>query len=325
MFVESFQNEARKLRNEFEQFVVQFRTELWKYCLYLTRSPWDAEDLSQDTIIKAYSHMSHLYQVVNLKSYLFRIASNLWIDWCRRAQLSEKTSAALEESVLPFSKVDQIDVLDSMETLIRYVPPKQRVVVLLVDVFEFTIRETAEMLSTTEGAIKAALSRARSTLRSVPLRDPTPNVKAKIPSTLVDAYLSAFNERDPDAIAALLNENGVADIVGVSQEYGRDTIRSNSLADWARDPVPMRAVYLELDDTPFVAVYSARDGQDVLETLIRLDEANGQITHTNEYYFCPELLTYVANQLHVQADTHGYFWGSRGANDSGIEPSSGNL
>ncbi|WDL96694.1 sigma-70 family RNA polymerase sigma factor [Alicyclobacillus sp. ALC3] len=310
--MQSLQKGARNLRNEFEELIVQFRPDLWKYCLYLTRSPWDAEDLSQDTIIKAFSHMSHLYQVVNLKSYLFRIASNLWIDWCRRAKRFQQTSAALEESLLPSTEVDQLDVLDSIEVLIRYLPPKQRIAVLLADVFEFRLRETADMLSTTEGAIKAALSRARSTLRSSSLEEPKTAVKMKVPSPLIDAYLRAFNERDPDAIAALLNENAVADIVGVSQEYGRDTIRSNSLADWVRDPVPSRAVYLELDGTSFVAVYSVRDGQDVLETLIRLDETDGLITYTNEYYFCPELLIWVAHLLYVEADTHGYFWGDRG-------------
>lgn len=311
IFVESLRKDSRKLRNEFEQFIVKFRPDLWKYCLHLTRSPWDAEDLSQDTIMKAFSHMSQLYQAVNLKTYLFRIASNLWIDWCRRSRLLEKSHVALEESLLPINEVDHGDVLDSMEMLIRHLPPKQRITVLLVDVFEFSIRETSGMLSTTEGAIKAALSRARSTLRSAPLGEQEPTVKVKVPSPLIDAYLSAFNERDPDAIAALLNENAVADIIGVSQEYGSDIIRNSSLADWARDPVPMRADYLELDETPFIAVYSAQDGKDVLETLIRLVEVGGQITHTNEYYFCPELLTYVANQLHVQADTHGYFWSNR--------------
>jgi RNA polymerase sigma factor (sigma-70 family) len=306
--MESLQKASRELRKEFEKLIVKFRPELWKYCLYLTRSPWDAEDLVQDTIVKAFAHMSHLYQVVNIRAYLFRMASNLWIDWCRRARLEFEDDVLLNMIPAP-EEVDRVDVISSIEDLVRLLPPRQRVVLLLMDVFGFSAKETAEMLSVTEGAVKSTLNRARKTLstNSTSSGSVGSNVE-KVPSAIVNAYLKAFNERDPDAIAALLDENAVANIVGVTQEYGKDTIRKYSLSDWAKDPVQMRATYFERDTSSFIAVFAVESGEEKLDTIIRVTENGERISYIEDYYFCPELLEHIATELNVNARTHGYFW-----------------
>lgn len=305
--MESLQKASRELRKEFERLIVTFRPDLWKYCLYLTRSPWDAEDLAQDTIVKAFAHMSHLYQVVNIRAYLFRMASNLWIDWCRRARLVSGDDLLLNSIPAP-DEVDRVDVIDSIEDLIRLLPPRQRVVLLLMDVFEFSSRETAEMLLVTEGAVKSALHRARRTLNANSSSGSVGSVVEKAPSAIVNAYLKAFNDRDPDGIAALLDENALANLVGVTQEYGKDTIRKNSLSDWAQDPTRMRATYIEWDTTSFIAVFAIHNGAEELGTIIRVRENGERINYLESYYFCPELLQHVATELHKNAQPHGYFW-----------------
>src|SRR5262249_41849020 len=61
------------------------RPELFRYCRYLTHSPWDAEDLVQDAMARAFVTLGCISQALpNPRVWLFRVASNLWIDRTRR-------------------------------------------------------------------------------------------------------------------------------------------------------------------------------------------------------------------------------------------------
>lgn len=61
------------------------RGELYRYCRHLTRSPWDAEDLAQDTMSRAFASLGRLGSAPpNPRAWLFRVASNLWLDQVRR-------------------------------------------------------------------------------------------------------------------------------------------------------------------------------------------------------------------------------------------------
>src|SRR5438270_1373084 len=62
------------------------RSQLYRYCRYLTRSPWDAEDLAQDALARAFVTLARMggQEPTNPRAWLFRIASNLWIDQTRR-------------------------------------------------------------------------------------------------------------------------------------------------------------------------------------------------------------------------------------------------
>ncbi|MCK9907264.1 RNA polymerase sigma factor, partial [Frankia sp. Cpl3] len=73
---------TRQAQNDFLTVIEPHRAALWKYCRYLTGSPWDGEDLFQQTLLKAYAALSQMWQPVVPKTYLFRIASHTWIDHC---------------------------------------------------------------------------------------------------------------------------------------------------------------------------------------------------------------------------------------------------
>ena|SRR5690606_31254446 len=63
------------------------RGELYRYCRHLTQSPWDAEDLVQDTLARAFVTLGQMGDPPpNPRAWLFRVASNLWIDRLRRAR-----------------------------------------------------------------------------------------------------------------------------------------------------------------------------------------------------------------------------------------------
>lgn len=314
--LEALGSPTREVRKAFEENIANYRPVLWRYCLKLTGSPWDAEDLAQETILKAFALVPFYYQEIVPKAYLFRMATNTWIDQCRRARVPLDSIEEIMETISDQHAPDPIEVRSSIEYLITVLPPRQRVVILLSDVFDFTAREVAEMISTTEGAVKAILHRARTTLKKSKMEE----VNRPQDSTLVelehhfivDAYIEAFNKRDVDAIAALLDEGALVDIVGVTHERGRETIRKYSLEHTAQSAESLRAEASMLWGEPVVLVFTRPEQKpEGLSWVIRLETTMESIFGTREYYFCPELLTMAAEELGVPAYTNGYFWISK--------------
>jgi RNA polymerase sigma factor (sigma-70 family) len=305
---------TREARKAFEENIISERPALWRYCLKLTGSPWDAEDLVQETILKAFGFVPFYYQEVIPRAYLFRMATNTWIDQCRKSgfrldSIDDKLEMIADEDV-----ADPMELRSSIEHLIRILPPRQRVVLLLRDVFEFTAREVAEMISVTEGAVKAILHRARTTLRHRSNEDMNPPQVAapnQLHQAMVDAYIDAFIKRDADAIAALLYEDAIVDIVGVTHECGRDTIRKYSLEHTAQDTSWIHAKVAVLWGEPVVLVFSRPEQEPQgLRSVIRLESSEEYIFMIKEYYFCPEILRLAAEELHIPVYPNGYFWTS---------------
>ena len=70
------------------------RPRLYQYCRHLTRSPWDAEDLVQDALARAFATIGTLHEPpLDPRAWLFRIASNLWIDCVRRTEAAPQPGA----------------------------------------------------------------------------------------------------------------------------------------------------------------------------------------------------------------------------------------
>ncbi|WP_168413075.1 sigma-70 family RNA polymerase sigma factor [Bacillus salacetis] len=304
--LENVSTSMRDMKKRFDQLIEPHRPALWQYCRMITRSPWDAEDLVQETLLKAYSALPRIFQPVIPKSYLFRIATNSWLNHQRKQQ-----RIVLEEDTdEPYEDQDPFTIREAIEKLVIYLSPKQRAVILLFDVFQFQGSEVAAMMGSTEGSVKALLHRARRNLKQLSHEDHyIPEQKggsAKDP--VIEAYLDAFNRRDPDAIAALLDDNAVNDIVHTSFEYGKDTIRNHSLEGWANDPMPMKAVYQLLWGRPAVVVMTKKDGKDAVYSLIELELDAGVIVKKRTYYFCQDLLEAVGEELHLPVHTNGYIY-----------------
>lgn len=311
---------ARALRTRFEAEVEPLRGDLWRYCHRLTGSAWDAEDLVQETMQKALARLAELWQPVNTRAYLFRIASNAWIDRRRREVRMELTDLDDEVAAADAHPDLRIQAHEALARMVALLTPLQRAVVLLCDTLDFTGPETAALLGSTEGAVKAALHRARRALAVAarPTDPASPAHERSAPSgvtyreageldPLVQRYVEAFDARDADAIAALFHEDAQATIVGCAVELGRDVIRANSLAEWAGDPVRQwaRAGRLEGRDVLFVFCEGA-GGTPRLHSLVELAVEGGGVREQRTYYFCPELLEHVASALGMEAETHGH-------------------
>jgi len=177
--------------------------------------------------------------------------------------------------------------------------PQERAAVVLKDVFDFSLAETADILATTPGAVKAALSRGRGKLaEDRPMLPPRANAAS---AALVDRFIAAFHARDLAAVVDLLLEPVTWEVQGVGGERGRDTI-------WLKveRPSELRAEP-HLIDGELAVTYTRPDGAGrVLTGALRLEETDGRISRIVNYGFCPDTLRYVATQLGLASRPVGY-------------------
>ncbi|MBV8139948.1 MAG: RNA polymerase sigma factor [Deltaproteobacteria bacterium] len=144
--------------------VGETRPALYRYCRRMTGNIWDAEDLLQDTLLRGYGAIgrgdvtSREAHVKGPRAYLFRIATNLWIDQMRRRQLITSSLGGTDDSS---TGERSIQALEAASVLMSQVAPQERAAVVLKEVFDFTLEQIAEVLSTTVGAVKSALHGGR--------------------------------------------------------------------------------------------------------------------------------------------------------------------
>jgi RNA polymerase sigma-70 factor (ECF subfamily) len=113
------EGQADSAKAAWHRFVETFeplRPELYRYCPALTRNAWDAEDLVQDALARGLVTLGCLFQEIeNPRAWMFRVASNLWIDRQRRKR-QETGSEEQPETAAP--PVNHLDTRDSGRTLI---------------------------------------------------------------------------------------------------------------------------------------------------------------------------------------------------------------
>lgn len=289
------------------------RPDLHRYCRSLTGSIWDAEDLVQDTLLRAFAKLGEIQQeIASPKAYLLRIASNLWIDRMRRPEAPEPVTIPTAEE-----PSRRLEVLDAARELIRRLSPQERAAFVLKELFDLRAEETAEILGTSVGTIKSALHRGRGKLAAPPA-----SVPANGPSeALLHRFVDAFNAHDLDSLTALFREDATAEVIGMGTEFGRAAIRDSSLRFTlevlhlgGRRPIPLAK------DEPFaehrafqgeaivILWYAPRAGEPtrVVRDVLRFEELEDRIARLRYYYFCPETLAEVTGALGVPLVTNGY-------------------
>ncbi|MGV3489212.1 MAG: sigma-70 family RNA polymerase sigma factor [Tuberibacillus sp.] len=294
--------ESRRIRKEFETWIQDYRKPLWDYCLRLTKNVWDAEDLFQETLLKSFSKLNYLYEAVSPKSYLFRIATNHWLSSVQKQKRTVPTEKELFERIPSADQHDPVDLYDGFERMSERLTHQQQSALILTKGFGFTNKEAAEFLSLTEGAVKSLLKRAKDNLKQ-DSKTKIHNMETATP--LMNAYLEAFNQKDPDGIAALLSHSATMDIVGVSHEFGKEAIRKSSLHDWSQDPVTAIGSWANIDGEAALLAWTP---ENQLYTVIRMETSEDQIVSIHEYYFSRELLEYIAALYNKEASQNGTFW-----------------
>ncbi|MGE4428295.1 MAG: sigma-70 family RNA polymerase sigma factor [Solirubrobacteraceae bacterium] len=225
--------------------IAALRPALTGYCYRMLGSGIDAEDAVQETVIRAWRKADGLQERAALKSWLYRIATNVCLDLlqgrARRAMpmdLSEPQTAdallgaPLTESawVLPVADAsmgmtgagaDPAAVAAGRETLrlafvaaLQHLPPRQRAVLILCDVLRWSARETSALLETSVASVNSALQRARATLDTLDLDSTAvaPRMDDAEERELLERYLDAFEAYDIDRLAGLLRDDVVFDM-----------------------------------------------------------------------------------------------------------------
>ncbi|WEK54448.1 MAG: RNA polymerase sigma factor [Candidatus Cohnella colombiensis] len=184
---------------------------LHQYSMHLTRNHWDAEDLTQDAWLKLNEAIRNSPERSITKAFLYRIVKNSWIDLQRKARMTTVPYAQSHEA----SSLDPLlSSRELLEQLAERLPPKMAVILLLMDVFDFTAKETAGFIGMKEAAAQVYIGRARRKLRELaqnPVLEKTLPNRSGQPVNF-DALVDAFQRRDPDQIYKAyigLNREGI--------------------------------------------------------------------------------------------------------------------
>ena len=283
------------------------RPELYRYCRHLTRSAWDAEDMAQESLARAFVSLGLLAEAPeNPRAWLFRVASNLWINRTRKArELPTGFGFELREPVV---EAEPRTTREAAGTLLAQLSPQERAAVVLKDAFGLSLAEVAEVLSTSSGAIKAALHRGRQKLVA-----PEPEASTAVAPAVLDAFCDAFNARDLERLTALLLESTTLEYPGFKLECGAEAVVNGSLrgtlfgcpdGDHAPAPSPRSELRMHRGE----AIFLWWSGEEV-HTLVRAEVVNDRIARLWNYYHAPDLLREVCRELGVPFRTHGYLPG----------------
>jgi RNA polymerase sigma-70 factor, ECF subfamily len=162
-------------RAEFEAAALPFMRSLYNAALYLTRRPVDAEDLLQDTYLRAYDRFDDFAPGTNCKAWLFTILHSVFVNKARKAQreprgmtveeLEQRYYRWIESSAHPAARQGQVPTEEALSAKLAEalgeLPEPFRSVVVLVDVEELTYEEAAAALACPVGTVRSRLFRAR--------------------------------------------------------------------------------------------------------------------------------------------------------------------
>ena len=225
------------LRSELESY----RRELTGYCYRMLGSGFEAEDAVQETMVRAWRSIDRFEGRSALRSWLYRIATNVCLDMLRGPQrrarpmdlgpsstadgnLGPPTPESTWVQPIADTKVLAADINDPAElaasresvrlafvAALQHLPPRQRAVLILREVLRWQASEVAELLDTSVASVNSALQRARATLADSDL-ETTASQARQVDAEqqdLLARYVDAFERYDVNSLVALLHEDAI--------------------------------------------------------------------------------------------------------------------
>jgi RNA polymerase sigma-70 factor (ECF subfamily) len=216
----------------------QYRRELTGYCYRMLGSGFEAEDAVQETMVRAWRGIDRFEGRAALRSWLYRIATNVCLDMLRgrqrRAQAMDLGPSSVVDAAAPGPSLpeatwvlpipeerviaddgDPAEVVASRETIrlafiaaLQHLPARQRAVLILRDVLRWRAVEVAQLLDTSVASVNSALQRAHATLATRDLSAP-PRAADGEQRDLLARYVDAFERFDVPRLVSLLHDDAV--------------------------------------------------------------------------------------------------------------------
>ncbi len=225
----------------FAELIEPYRRELQVHAYRMLGSIADAEDTLQESLLAAWRGLERFEARASLRTWLYRIATNRALNMLRSASRRPAEALTLDVEPPEPSRLAEVVWLDpypdallddragpansaispgpearyeareaislAFITALQLLPPQQRAALVLRDVLDFSARETAGILNTTEQAVTSALKRARATLKKELPTGRPPTAGSPAEKDLLDRLVRAFEAGDVDGMVSLMTED----------------------------------------------------------------------------------------------------------------------
>jgi RNA polymerase sigma-70 factor (ECF subfamily) len=262
---------------DFAGLVERYQGELRVHCYRMLGSLEEAEDLVQETFLRAWKNLGGFEGRSSVRAWLYRIATNACLDAlegkARRVLPYDVTGEADVPWLQPFPDGPDTVVI-ARETIelaflaaIQHLPPRQRAVLILRDVLGWPAKDTADLLEGTAASVNSALQRARATLKArLPDRLAWRDTSSEEEQKVLRQYTEAMESGDLDAVAKVLAEEvRTAMPPWTHWLRGRDAV----IAALTENRRRFRMVPAGANRQPAVATYA--DGQAFAISLLTID------------------------------------------------------
>jgi RNA polymerase sigma-70 factor (ECF subfamily) len=284
----------------FRRLVDPYRGAIEVHCYRMLGSLHDAEDVVQETLLRAWASLERFQPRAAFQTWLYRIATNACLDELeRRPRRPEPVQpfpdSRLEQAAAPvYDPAARYALREGMElallTAIQYLPPRQRAVLILRDVLGWTSPEVAELLESTVASVNSALQRARGTIDQH-LPEPPAAQSGEAERELLARYMAVWERDDVDGLIALLREDAVLRMPPQPSVHGADPIAS-FLRETAAggDLSRMRLIPTRANGRPALAVHKRSDDGALIAHGILVLEFEGERLAAIDAFIDAELL-----------------------------------
>ena len=284
---------TQRVEEDFLQASDPLRRELTAHCYRMLGSVHDAEDLVQETYLRAWRSYDRFEGKASLRTWLYRIATNACLtaleSRSRRplptglgAPSAAPGDRLVEQPEVPWlepvpdamvggTEDDPAAIVASRASVrlaliaaLQYLPPRQRAVLVLRDVLRLPAAEVAEMLDTTTAAVNSSLQRARAQLDQAALReDDISEPTAPDQRELLDRYVRALEDKDIAAIGEVVTADAIWEMPPFTAWYqGPDDIGRLIDSQCPAGPGELRLVPTRANGQPAYAMYRLGDDGD---------------------------------------------------------------
>jgi RNA polymerase sigma-70 factor (ECF subfamily) len=271
---------------EFINLTGRYRRELLAHCYRMSGSADEAEDLVQETYLRAWRSFAAFEGRASIRTWLYRIATNVCLTAMERrsrrplpsglgAPADDPTAPVVAGPDVPWLRPfpdaliaeqqdDPAAVLASKAGIrlafvaaLQYLSARQRAMLILRDVLEWSAADVAELLDTTTTAVNSGLRRARAQIaEALPAEDGLAEPVEPDKRSLLDRFAAAVEAADANALAKLLAEDAILEMPPLLTWFaGRDVVASFVGAAMFIEPGRLRLVPVAANGQPAFAVY----------------------------------------------------------------------